>query len=86
MSTKTDSVLEGLFTPLSISVDSRGGGVVGTPFGVRFGLSVGGGCGPGELEDALPGTQYVVSFYWAITTMTTVGFGDIVPTTNIERM
>jgi len=41
---------------------------------------------PGELEDALPGTQYVVSFYWAITTMTTVGFGDIVPTTNIERM
>ena len=28
---------------------------------------------------------YVISLYWTITTLTTVGYGDIVPTTNIAR-
>ena len=31
-------------------------------------------------------TSYITSLYWAFTTLTTVGFGDIVPSTNIERL
>eukprot|EP00002_Diphylleia_rotans_P027803 TRINITY_DN5590_c0_g1_i3.p1 TRINITY_DN5590_c0_g1~~TRINITY_DN5590_c0_g1_i3.p1 ORF type:complete len:736 (-),score=147.16 TRINITY_DN5590_c0_g1_i3:1504-3711(-) len=34
-------------------------------------------------EDAF--TQYLTSAYWALVVMTTVGFGDIVPVSNIER-
>ena len=31
-------------------------------------------------------TQYVTSIYWSLTTLTTVGYGDVLPTTNAERL
>jgi hypothetical protein len=39
-----------------------------------------------ELQDKDNGTLYMFSLYWSITTLTTVGFGDINARTNSERI
>lgn len=40
----------------------------------------------GSALDASPSTQYLYAVYWALTTLTTVGYGDITPTNNPERL
>lgn len=42
---------------------------------VRFGI-----------QDSTRGRQYLASLYWSITTVLTVGYGDIHAGTNIERL
>jgi hypothetical protein len=37
-----------------------------------------------SLDFAPPITQYMSSLYWSMTTLTTVGYGDITPTTDLE--
>ncbi|GBG32779.1 Potassium voltage-gated channel subfamily H member 6 [Hondaea fermentalgiana] len=36
-------------------------------------------------EEVPPGEIYLISWYWATTILTTIGFGDITPRTNLER-
>ena len=38
------------------------------------------------LQDSSIIEQYVNSLYWAITTMTSIGYGDITPKSSLERL
>ena len=39
-----------------------------------------------HLENEEWSTRYVTSIYWALTTMTTIGYGDVTPVTNPEKI
>ncbi|MBI4446427.1 MAG: cyclic nucleotide-binding domain-containing protein [Acidobacteria bacterium] len=40
----------------------------------------------GVSPDVTEGTNYLLALYWCVTTLATVGYGDITPTTNVEVM
>lgn len=39
-----------------------------------------------EIREMNTGGRYLTSMYWTITTITTVGYGDLSATNNIERI
>ncbi|KAL4462119.1 hypothetical protein ABPG74_000964 [Tetrahymena malaccensis] len=39
-----------------------------------------------KIDNDSPLSQYVAAIYWSTITMTTIGYGDIVPITNLERI
>ena len=39
-----------------------------------------------DWETASSSEQYLLSMYWSITTVTTVGYGDVLPASNAERL
>jgi len=39
-----------------------------------------------NIENATDGDKYVMALYWAVTTLTTTGFGDVVPVNSYERL
>ena len=38
-----------------------------------------------DWETASPSEQYLLALYWSISTVTTVGYGDVLPASNGER-
>ena len=40
----------------------------------------------GTIKDAEPPAQYLASIYWAFTTISTIGYGDIVATNDAEKL
>lgn len=40
----------------------------------------------GDVQEMISSDQYLTSIYWTVTTITTVGYGDVSISTNLERV
>ena len=40
----------------------------------------------GRSDPAKPWNNYIISLYWSVMTMSTIGYGDVTPKTHYERM